>query len=125
SYFNLSAQRNNILEHQLTVNSTLMLENSGDYIPTGIIKATGTKSLHNRLIKDVVSYENGLHVGLNDYYITETFDYKIPAAILRDAASGRSLEIYTSYPGMQVYTGDYLYSDYAGSQNQKFKPFDG
>jgi len=31
-----------------------------------------------------------------------------PAAVLRDPASGRSLEILTDQPGVQVYTGNYL-----------------
>ena len=125
SYFNLSAQRNNILEHKLAVNSTLMLENSLNYIPTGIIKPTGIKSLCNQSIKDVVYKENGILIGLNDYYVIDTNDDEIPAAILKDVVSGRRLEVYTSYPGLQIYTGDYLHSDYIGSQNAQFKPFDG
>jgi len=39
--------------------------------------------------------------------------------------SGRRLNIYTTYPGLVVYSGDYLLSSYSGKTSKKYQPFDG
>lgn len=47
------------------------------------------------------------------------------AAVLEDPASGRRMEVFTTEPSMQVYTGDYIDGKDAGAQGVVYKPRDG
>jgi aldose 1-epimerase len=65
-------------------------------------------------------------VGFNDYYILNNKAGKVKlAAVLDHEASGRRLNVYTTYPGLMFYTGDYLNSVYPGHLVKPYKPFDG
>jgi aldose 1-epimerase len=108
-YFNLSVTGHNSLNHRLTINAESMLEASADYIPTGrIIKTNATQ------LKDLKA--------INTCYI---LNEQGAAAMLTDPNSGRKLEISTSYPGLMLYTGDYLESQYNGHSGKPYKPLDG
>jgi aldose 1-epimerase len=127
AYFNLSAMREGIVNHELTIRSMEMLECTPEYIPTGVVLPTGLMSffqhkLHERFVK------HGDRVtGLNHYYIADgdEADRDEPVCTLVDPISARQLEVFTTYPGVQVYTGDYLTSNTAGSHGVFYKPFDG
>lgn len=47
------------------------------------------------------------------------------AATLTDPASGRSLSVFTTQPGLQVYTGNSLDGRYAGPSGQTYRQTDG
>lgn len=90
AYFNLGARGKDIFDHQLSIDSNKVLETTSEHIPTGkIIPVDGTR----------------LKPGINTYYL---FNKENALCRLSDINSGRVLEVATSYPGVQVYTGDFL-----------------
>lgn len=127
SYFNLSGTSACVWDHVLKINADKVLETSSDFIPTGeilpadLIYANSGKSLGEILIKGHVPQ------GLNHYFIAQSSAEKSwkSSAIgtLLHPKSGRCLEVYTSYPGVQIYTGDYLDTKHDGLSIHK--PFQG
>ena len=105
SYFNLTGGKENILNHELMLTATKMTE-MVEQIPTGkIIPVEGTPfdfSKYKTFLHDM----QGLPTGYDDNYVldNETGELKYTGC-LRDPKSGRQIEIYTTQPGMQLYTG--------------------
>lgn len=119
AYFNLSAGRSNIFDHILSIQSDTIIEAAEDHIPTGTLTPANEKAFNQNKIGEKISIADGRTCGLNVCYVLDKADgNEAPACILSDPASGRSLEVFTSYPGLIVYTGDYL----SGNPHQ---PFDG
>jgi len=114
AYFNLSNGDLTIFDHQLKINADEVVAATDDYIPTGeVIPAEGTKLDRNR--------------GINSYYILneDKLDADGFAARLIDPSSGRVLTVNTSYPGLFLYTGDYLNSKHFNLDNRYCQPFEG
>jgi aldose 1-epimerase len=126
AYFNLSALRESILDHELTVRAMEMLESTAEYIPTGAILPTGAMSFFEHKLRDRFVKHGDLVTGLNHYYISDgDADSDEPVCTLVDPLSARQLEVYTTYPGVQLYTGDYLTSNMRGNHGTFYRPFDG
>jgi aldose 1-epimerase len=125
AYFNLSALRESVADHVLTIRSKEMLESTVDYIPNGKILETGERSFLKHRVKERFLKQGDLITGLNAYYLFEKDSRDGAVCTLADPVSGRLLEVYTTYPGVQLYTGDYLTSSVQGSQGAYYKPFDG
>jgi aldose 1-epimerase len=124
AYFNLSGKENSVLDHRLTIYADQVLKTDEEYIPTGEIIPAGKKAFSADRIDNKISINNG--VGFNDYYILNNKAGKVKlAAVLDHEASGRRLNVYTTYPGLMFYTGDYLKSAYPGHLVEPYKPFDG
>lgn len=121
SYFNLSACQDKIINHRLSVKASKILESTADYIPTGkIIPADGYLFLNNRLA-DIMQEK-----GLNLYYVLDRDSVnEKPVCELLEEKSGRMMRVYTSYPGVQLYTGDYLNCNIVGEHNKLYSSFDG
>lgn len=114
AYFNLSGGKTTIQSHNLEVYASHVLEATADYIPTGIRKPYPNPAFSN--IKE-----------LNQYHILPetTQPRRKKAALLHHAGSGRTLEVYTTYPGLMVYSGDFLTSDAPGHAGRPYGPLDG
>src|ERR1700744_1814429 len=109
-YFNLSGERDNILSHRLTLYADGLLETNNELIPTGKILNIGQHSPTAKRIAE--RFESADLLGLNQYFIlkkepNQQRGFLNRAAILDHQASGRQLNIYTTYPGLIVYSGDY------------------
>lgn len=114
TYFNLSNGDLTILDHQLEINADEMVAADDDYIPTGEIVGA------DKAVLDAAS-------GINSYYILNEDKQEADgfAARLIDPASGRVLTVSTSYPGIFLYTGDYLNSRHPNLDNRHCQPFEG
>ncbi len=103
SYFNLTGQKENILNHVLELTATKMTE-MVEQIPTGkIVPVVGTDF-------DFTSPKKlnaaGLEMGYDDNYVLDNENGELKlAGCLSEENSGRKMEVYTTQPGMQVYTG--------------------
>ncbi|WP_214226291.1 aldose epimerase family protein [Pedobacter sp. B4-66] len=122
NYFNLSGGGSNFFNHELTINATSIVEATDDFIPTGAIVAAGDIEFKSTKMADRITDYLNKPKGLNICYV---LNIKEKAATLRDPQSGRSLEIYTTYPGLMLYTGDYLRTKHPGHLGVPYKPFDG
>lgn len=117
SYFNLSGLTCSVLDHRLSIASKRVLEMNSDYTPTGIVLEDKEPLFGNTKLKP----------GLNCYFIYDDLgkDNNGLIAKLIDSNSGRELDVYTSYPGLMLYTGDFLFSKLLGHNNHSYKPHDG
>lgn len=124
AYFNLSGVAGSMLDHSLTINGNMILEADSAYIPTGRLSTTGSKAFDNNVIGQKMN-EYGIE-GFNDYYILNDVRRGLKhAATLEHPASGRKMIVYTTYPGLMFYTGDFLQSNKLGHAGKRYRPFDG
>jgi aldose 1-epimerase len=114
AYFNLSNGDLTIADHQLDISAKTIVDAGADYIPTGEIIPVEPIVLN-------------LNKGINSYYILD--DEKLAAnnyaALLTESSSGRMLSLTTTYPGIFLYTGDYLNSKHLNLNNRNCQPFEG
>jgi aldose 1-epimerase len=114
AYFNLSNSDQTIANHKLDISTTNIVAAVPDYIPTGkIIPAQPIVININR--------------GINSYYILdkEKLAANSYAAQLTEPKSGRTLTVTTSYPGIFLYTGDYLSSKHLNLKGRYCQSFEG
>lgn len=105
SYFNLTAGKENIMNHELELTAEAITE-AEDMIPTGkIISVEGTAfdfRTKKKLGCDIATLEYGYD---NNYVLGNDKSLLVYAGTLSEATTGRSVEVYTTQPGMQLYTG--------------------
>lgn len=108
TYFNLTGGKENILNHELKLTATKMTE-LVDQIPTGKILETKGSPFDFSEFKPLAKDLKQLPTGYDDNFVldNETGELKYAGA-LREKNSGRQVEVYTSQPGMQLYTGYWI-----------------
>ena len=117
SYFNLGGPGSrDILNHELTVNASAFTPVSVDLIPTGELRAvrdtpfdfTRPAAIGAR----IESPDEQLTIGdgYDHNFVLDGTDEMLHAVTLRDPASRRVMEIHTTEPGIQVYSGNKLSS---------------
>lgn len=112
AYFNLSGEQSLIDDHALRIFAQSIVETGPDHIPTGAIRPAGSLAFNGSNISQKIKEENGARQGLNICYILEKeTDTLSEACQLTHPATGRALTVYTSYPGLLLYTGDYIASE--------------
>jgi aldose 1-epimerase len=126
-YFNLSGSTKKIFDHRLTIDADKVVEANDDYIPTGSIIDSGELSFDNMRVADRMTAAESDIKGLNICYVLNASQDNIErrAAVLTEDLSGRRLTVYTTYPGLMLYTGAYLNSRTPGSHKILYQPFDG
>ena len=108
TYFNLTAGKENILNHELKLSATKMTEME-EQIPTGKILFTKNTPFDFSDFKTFAKNLDQLPTGYDDNFVldNETKELKY-AGTLRENKSGRQVEVFTSQPGMQLYTGYWI-----------------
>jgi len=115
SYFDLSCGHDDtILDHQLMVAASQILETDEGLIPTGkFIDLSGT--ILDYLTAKVISSDFDVshpmmqnQKGLDHCFVLTDHDIAQPIAELVSRSSGRRLQVFTSEPSIQVYTGNWL-----------------
>lgn len=105
TYFNLTAFRENVMNHELELAATQMTE-MVEQIPTGKIVpvvASGFDFNTPRKLGDA-----GLAFGYDDNFVFDNDGALEHVGCLCEETSGRKVEIYTTQPGMQLYTGYWI-----------------
>jgi aldose 1-epimerase len=119
SYFNLSAGKApTILNHELTINANQYTEVNDKLIPTGKspdVKG-GPMDFNNAkpIGRDIGLLKGGYD---HNWLLNKTGTELSKAATLYDPLSGRQLEVFTTEPGVQFYTGNFLDSTLKGKNN--------
>ena len=106
TYFNLTGFKENILNHELELSATKMTE-MVEQIPTGkIVPVVGTDFDFNTPRKLGAA---GLKMGYDDNYVFSNEEDELEyVGYLSEEKSGRKVEVYTTQPGMQLYTGYWI-----------------
>ena len=110
SYFNLSGDvANTILDHRLQVDADNYTPVDSTLIPTGqIVSVKGTPFDFTQAEK-IGARIDSVKGGYDHNFVLNSKDSTLKkVATLSDDISGRQLEVFTTEPGLQFYTGNFL-----------------
>jgi aldose 1-epimerase len=124
TYFNLTGCKENIFGHTLKINSKLRTVNDEGLIPTGEIADISETpfdfSVPAKIGDKIVALETGYDLN----YVLNNENKLVKAALLSEDSSGRTIEVYTTEPGVQLYTGYYI-PEIKGQGGEKFGSYSG
>jgi len=125
SYFNLKGQ-GTILKHELTLNADSFTPVSEDLIPTGEIKRVCDTPMDFRAGRDIGSQIGLTESGYDHNFVLNDWDGSLRSAVsLYEPTSGRVLEILTTQPGMQFYSGNFLDGSFIGKNGFAYVKYAG
>jgi aldose 1-epimerase len=130
-YYNLAGS-GSALGHQLTLNASLFLPVDAQLIPTEAAEVEGTPFDFRqpmRIAERIRSGDPQLMTarGYDHCFVLDRAGRKdlVHAARLADPASGRVMDIATTEPGIQFYSGNFLDGRLRGANGQAYRQGDG
>jgi len=131
SYFNLACT-GDILNHELMINAGSFTPVTSDLIPTGEIRSVENTPFDFRQSKAIAA---DIHKPYDQLSFTGGYDHNFVikmtgrsvklAARVREPRSGRSLEILTTQPGIQFYSGNFLDGSLSGKGGVYYQKYAG
>lgn len=123
SYFNLSGDVANTIEnHSLQIDAAGYTPVDTTLIPTGEIKPVAGGPFDFTVKQKIGLHLNDVPGGYDHNFVLNKKgdSTKVQlAAILSDSTSGRSLEVYTTEPGLQFYSGNFLDGTFTAANGHK------
>jgi aldose 1-epimerase len=109
AYFNLNNCRGDILNHELLIDSDSVVELDGESIPTGrILNVEGTP-WDFRLAVPIGERIGEVPPGYDINFVLDMKSRELTrVAALHDPHSGRTMEVLTTLPGLQLYTSNHI-----------------
>lgn len=116
SYFNLAGHDHpeRAMAQLLTLRAKAFTPADGESIPTGVLEAVEHTPMDftspKPLGQDIGADYTPLHLqkGYDHNFALNDHDFHMPVAVLQDVSSGRTMEVYTDCPGVQLYTANCL-----------------
>ena len=118
SYFNLTGAKENILNHSVVIFADSITPVNNELIPTGeIAPVKGTAfdfTTPHRIGERIDKVEGGYD---HNFVLSKSKGVFGAVAEVSDSVSGRLLQMYSSEPGVQFYTGNFLDGTLTGHNN--------
>jgi aldose 1-epimerase len=122
SYFNLTACKTNILNHQLTLFADSITPTDTTLIPTGAITTVANTSFDftqpEKIGRRIEKVNGGYDI---NYKLRKQNKELSLAAEVYEPISGRVLQVYTTEPGVQFYSGNFLDGSNIGHDGIKYE----
>ena len=123
SYFNLKGAGNgDILGHFLTINADKYTEVNSELIPTGKLLAVAGTPFDFRTPHKIGERIDKVKGGYDhNFVLNKKKENELSFAVkLEDPESGRIMEIYTTQPGIQFYSGNFLDGTIVGKYGKRY-----
>jgi len=129
SYFNLTGNvKSDILDHEISINADKFVPVDKTLIPTGKLKSVEGSPLDFRKLTPVNKHINDKNEqvifggGFDHCWVLNKKSNELShAASVFEPISGRKLDVYTTEPAVQFYTGNFLDGKITGKNNINYK----
>jgi len=126
SYFNLTAGKESILNHEIMLVADSITPVDSTLIPTGILSpVTGTPfdfTAAHKIGERIAEVPGGYDI---NYKLRKQGNEMSLACELYDPVSGRLMQTYTTEPGMQFYSGNFLNGTITGYNGIRYNQYYG
>ena len=128
SYFNLNAGKSDILDHEVMINADQFVPVNRTLIPTGELKDvegtpfdfTSPTTVGSRIQEDNEQLRYGQ--GYDHCWVVKGNNGELRlAATVYEPNSGRFMEVHSTEPGIQFYSGNFLDGSLTGSRDVVYK----
>lgn len=117
SYFNLTGTKGeSILNHNLKIKSNEYVVVNESLIPTGELRGLSGSPMDFRESTSIGSRIENIEGGYDHTYVIKNHGKFVLIAELIDPNSGRKMEVFTTEPGVQLYTGNFLDGSITGKK---------
>ncbi|RWD02018.1 MAG: galactose-1-epimerase, partial [Mesorhizobium sp.] len=114
------------LDHRLMLNAGAYLPVDGDLIPTGVVKPVDDTPFDFRQARPLRMESEGKQLAYDQNFCLASMRGPLKlASWAQGANSGVEMELWTTEPGVQLYTGQYLAPPSPGLEGHRYKAFSG
>ncbi|MBA3448256.1 MAG: galactose mutarotase [Pseudaminobacter sp.] len=127
SYFNLDdGGSGDILDHRLVINASAYLPVDQSTVPNGVVEPVGGTRFDFRLARPIRMESGGAQIAYDhNFCLAAARSALKQAAWVQGASSGVEMEVWTTEPGLQFYTGQFLRPDTEGLDGRRYNAFSG
>lgn len=126
SYFNLNGGKGDVLDHKVSIKADSFVPVDSELIPTGELQAVENTPFDFRTPVAIGEHINDDHeqirfgLGYDHTWVIKGEGLK-PAAEVYDSLTGIEMMVYTTEPGVQFYTGNFLNGSITGKNSVVYK----